>query len=293
MTVSNTFTAALAIMGMMAGFSAQAESVDDIMVKVDHMARKSYSTQVAKVKLTTCNYKTVKGKMKCVEKPRVVLLENAKKIGGMAEVQDRSLAIVLEPVADKGIGLLTFEYEKDGRDNDNWIYLTEFAKVNRIIANPDDGGSVFGSEFSLENTENPEARKLHEYDYKIIEEKIYQNRPVWVVEMHPKADKANKTRYEKITAWVDRERYIALKENYYRNGKLHKQRTQKGIKEVDGVWIALKVTMNNYTSTRVSQMSKSSVAFNIQLDDEYLTQRSLTDFAFRERNLASFRKHFN
>lgn len=292
MLFRSTARAALLLAATLTGSNAFAESVDDIMAKVDHMARKSYSTQVAKVKLTTCNYKTVKGKMKCVEKPRVVLLENAKKIGGMAEVQDRSLAIVLEPVSDKGIGLLTFEYEKHDRDNDNWIYLTEFAKVNRIIANPDDGGSVFGSEFSLENTENPEARKLHDYDYKIVERTQYKGRPVVVVDMYPNEQKAKKTRYEKITAWIDAERYIALKENYYRNGKLHKQRTQKGIKQMDGVWIALKVTMNNYTSSRVSQMGKSSVAFNIDITDEYLTQRSLTDFAFRERNLASFRKHF-
>lgn len=293
MLIKNIARAVIFSLATFTSASTLAQNVNQLMAKVDHMARKSYDTQIAKVKLTTCNYKTVKGKMKCVEKPRVVLLENAKKIGGMQDVQDRSLAIVLEPVADRGIGLLTFEYEKEARDNDNWIYLTEFAKVNRIIANPDDGGSVFGSEFSLENTENPEARKFTDYDYKIVQKTTYKGRPVVVVDMLPNDKKAKKTRYGKITAWIDTERFIALKENYYRNGKLHKQRTQNGITQIDGIWVSLKVTMNNYSSSRVSQMGKSSVAFNIDISDEYLTQRALTDFAFRERNLATFRKHFN
>jgi hypothetical protein len=288
---SNMARRALLILGLTFSYQISAESVADIMEKVDYLARKSVSTQVARVKLTTCKYRVDKNKIRCAEKPRIVLLENAKKLGGVESVQDRSLAIVLEPISDKGVGLLTYEYQERGRDNDNWIYLTEFGKVNRIIVSPDEPGSVFGSEFSLENTENPEARKIYEFAYEIVEESTYQGRPVWVVRLTPTKEKAVKTRYTKLLLWIDKERYIALKEDYYRNDVLHKRRLQEKVNKVDGIWVAQKVTMNNISSKRITLMDKSLIAFNVELDDEFLTQRPLTDFAFRERNLRKLRGH--
>lgn len=269
---------------------AAAKTVDEIMDKVDYVMKRSFTTQLTKVKLTTCNYRVKKGRMGCIKKPRVVVIENAKKITD-DDVHARSLAIILEPISDKGIGMLTYEYEQRGRENDNWLYLSALGKANRIVSNSDESGSVFGSEFSIENTENPEARKIYEYDYKLLREEEYQGEAVWVVEMIPTKEKAAKTQYEKLEAWISKKSYYALKENYYRNGKVHKQRLQKGIKKVDGVWIATKVTMKNLSTKRISQMDKTSVAFEKDISNEFLTQRALTDFAFRERNLTKFREH--
>ncbi len=57
------------------------------------------------------------------------------------------------------------------------------------------------------------------------------------------------------------------------------------------VWVAKKMTMNNLVTNRVTHMSLYSVAFNIDIPGEFLTQRTLTDFAFRERELAKLRRH--
>lgn len=289
----NLIAALLAACALAAAAGVHADaplSAEAIMEKVDFATRKAFSTQLASVKITTCKYTIADGNVKCAEKPRVVVAENTKKIDVVDGVyNDRSLSIVREPISDKGTGLLVFEYGERGRDNDNWLYLPALAKVNRVLANDDEGGSVFGSEFSVETTENPEARKIYEYDYRIVEETTQQGRAAWVIEMLPKAEKAKKTRYEKVVAWIDKETFIALKEDMYRNGKVHKQRTQTAIKSVDGVHVATKVVMNNLTSSRVSQMDKLAMRHNAQVDDEFVTQRALTDFAFRERSLAGFR----
>ena len=51
-----------------------------------------------------------------------------------------------------------------------------------------------------------------------------------------------------MVSWVDKERCVLLKENlYYRDGTLHKQRTAKDYQNVDGVWIARHIVMNNVT----------------------------------------------
>lgn len=267
-----------------------AQSADEIAAKVDYTARKSFSTQIARVKITTCKYVAANGSVKCSEKPRIVVAEGAKKLHEAdGQYSDKIVSIVSEPISDKGMSLLTYEYGERGRDNDNWFYLPALAKVNRVIANDGEGGSIFGSEFSVETAENPEARKLYEYTYKVVEETTYEGRPTWVIEMLPSEEKAKKTHYDKVVAWIDKEYYVALKEDLYRGGKLHKQRTQSGIKKVDGIVVATKVVMNNRSTSRISQMDRGLVRHNTEIPDEFFSQRVLTDFSFRERYLARFR----
>ena len=89
------------------------------MANVDQATRKSYSTQLASVKITTCKYTLVNESVKCAEKPRVVVAENAKK-GQMIDgrYNDKSLLIIREPIGDKGTSLLVYEYGDGGKDND-------------------------------------------------------------------------------------------------------------------------------------------------------------------------------
>ena len=104
-------------------------------------------------------------------------------------------------------------------------------------------------------------------------------------------EKRSKTKYEKLIVWIDKEKYTAVKEDLYRNGKVLKQRVQRNIDLVDGVWVARNVTMNNFATKRVSRMVVTSTAYHMEIADEFLTQRALTDFAFRERNLGNLSVH--
>jgi len=285
-----TLVTALLFLPSLTTSAENALSVDDIMVKADHATRKAFSTQLSTTRITTCKYRMVEGKVKCSEQPRVVLTENVKKVDIIDGLYNaRLLSIVREPSSDKGSSLLVYEYGEKGRENDNWVYLPALAKVNRVIANEDEGGSVFGSEFSVETTENPDSRKVYEYTYKLLQETTYQNRPVWVVEITPKPERARKTRYQKVVAWIDKQSFLTLKEDMYRNGKVYKQRIQSGLKKIDGVYVVTKVVMNNLGTSRISQMDKTAMRHNVQVDPEFLSQRALTDFAFRERNLEKFR----
>jgi hypothetical protein len=266
------------------------QSADEIMKQVDYVARKSFSTQLALARITTCKYVISNGTVKCAEKPRVVVAEGVKKTYEIDGVHnDKLVSIVSEPISDKGMSLLVYEYGERGRDNDNWLYLPALGKVNRIMGSDDADGSVFGSEFSVETTENPEGRKIYEYTYKIVGEATYEGRPTWIIEIVPAGDRIGKTAYSKVVSWIDQEHYIPLKEDLYRREKIYKQRTQSGIRNVDGIFAATKVVMNNLSTSRISQMDRTSVRHNTEIPDEVFSQRVLTDFSFRERYLARFR----
>lgn len=272
---------------------AKPMSAEEIVKKADHEVRRTYNTQVATISLTTCKYKMTKGRMGCAEKPRAVVFENTQKHLDRNKNDSRSLAVIKSPVAEKGISLLTFEHDKHHKENDNWIFMPSMGKVNRVISSSEEPGSIFGSEFSLENSENPEARKVHEWTYTMLAEEELDGRPTFKIQMTPTKEKAQKTLYEKLIVWIDRERFTTLREDMYRDGKIHKQRLQSKIKQIQGVWVPLKAVMRNLTSKRVSQMDITQVVYHLDVKDEFLTQRSLTDFAFRERNLQDFRSQYN
>lgn len=282
----------LSACSLTASSPASAESAKDIMIKVDTVTRESYNSSAVKMKLSTCKYIVKQGSMHCTEKPRITVLESVRKDYGIDLKDTRSVSIVLEPTSDKGIGMLTYEYDAPGKDNDNWLYLSALGKVKRLISSSEDSdesGSFFGSEFSIEDMEN---RRIRDYTYKITGEETYDDRPVWIVESLPTPERERKTRYGKILSWVDKERYLVIKESLYdHHGKHFKQQTMKNIEKIDNVWVVRKITMNNLFTQRATIMEMVSVAFNLEVPDEFLTQRTLTDFAFRERNLVKFRSY--
>jgi Outer membrane lipoprotein-sorting protein len=269
-----------------------AETAKEIVIKTDSVSRDSYSSTIQKMKLTTCKYRIKNKKMKCVDTARTKVMESIQKDTGPDGEDSRSIAIILEPIGEKGIGMLTFDYDDVDRDADTWLYLSAMGKVKRMISSSeesDESGSFFGTEFSIEDME---SRKIDDYTYKILKEGTYAGRPVWVVESTPTKKRARKSKYGKSQTWIDKERFIPLKVNLFnRLGKPYKQMTMKDIQLIDKVWVARKMTMKNLITRRVTNLEILDVAFNMEVPERFLTQRTLTDFAFRERELNKLRKH--
>jgi hypothetical protein len=264
----------------------------DIMKKVDDVSRKAFTTAVVKTQLSTCKYQKSGDGIRCKEKPRVVVLEVGEKKYGVGNRDSKSIALVLQPVTDKGIGMLRYEYYEADRDNDNLLYLPALGKVRRLVSGSDneDGGSFFGTEFF---SDDAQVRKIDEYTYSLLREETYGERPAWVIETVPVAARAGKTAYGKLIVWVDKERNVYLKEDIYnRSGKLYRQRLYRKYAQIDNVWIARQQTMNNLATARITSIDNISVTYHRDVPDEVLTERSLTDFTFRERNLAMLRAYY-
>jgi hypothetical protein len=262
----------------------------DVVKMVDDVSRKSFTSAVVKTQLSTCRYEVANGHMTCKGAPRVTILEVGEKKCGADNLDSRSIALVIQPITDKGIGLLTYEYYETGRQNDVLFYLPALGKVRRLVSGGDgneDGGSFFGTEFFVDDVQ---LRKVNEYTYTILREETYDSRDVWVVEATPTAEREKRTSYRRLVLWVDKERKVILKEDLFnRSGKLNKQRLNRDYSRIDNVWIARQQTMNNLVTGRITSIDNLSVVYNKDLPDELLTERSLTDVAFRERNLSTLR----
>ena len=282
--------------GVSSAASADLNSQDVTPISAKEIARLLYDvddgdSEISKQVLSSCRY-TLKDKRRvCMEKPRSKIIESVRKDYGDKKKDKRSISILLGPPAEKGVGFLQYDYDDQNKDADQWMYLSALGKVKRIVSGNDNEpkqGSFFGSEFSYEDMEQPH---IDDYRYRLLKTVIYQGRPCWVLEITPTEQHARSTNYSKSINWIDKERFLSLKSVLYdRQGKRLKRLVTRRIQQIDGVWSPRLINIDNLKSHRMSTIKVERVAFNLAVDDNFLTLRTLTDGAFREQLLAQYRK---
>ena len=259
-----------------------AEEARAIMQRV--LDRDNGASEVSRTKLATCRYVKKSKRLVCAEDPRVKVFESVRKDFPVEGGTDtKSVMLIREPAGERGIGFLQYDYEAQGRDSDQWMYLAALGKVKRIVTGSDDEpktGSFFGSEIGYEDME---ARHLDDYTYKLLKTVTYRKRPCWVIETKPTPEHARKSNYSRSIQWIDQERLLSLKILLYdRKGQPAKQIISMNVEQIGGIWIARRMHVNNVQTRRQTTMALESVALNVEVADEFLTQRTLTDLAFRE-----------
>ena len=274
---------------------AQEISGLEIMQLVEDAQRRTNDSSFNRMQLSSCKFGVTDGRITCAERPRVKSLESVSKNYG-AELKDtKSVTITLEPAAERGIGMLSYAYDEAGRDNETWLYLSTLGRVKRIAAGDTDEetepASLFGSEFTTEDTD---TGKLEEYSFSILEETTTSGREVWKLEMIPNEERARKTRYSRQVHYVDKERLVTLRsEMYDRYDKEIKRLMASRVELVNDVWMSRSLTMMNLVTNRLSNMAFVEIYTDLTIDDEFLTQRTLTDGAYRETELESLRAQLN
>lgn len=119
----------------------------------------------------------------------------------------------------RGAGLLLLEKPGDARDM--FMYLPEIAKVRRVTSHMMKG-SMFGTDFSYE-----EFERLQGFDYgwssELLEDTELDGHAVHVLVSRP-AGENDGSAYERIVQYVDGEKCIPLKTEFYEPGdKLRKE----------------------------------------------------------------------
>ena len=272
--------------------TAQSLNGREIMQKVDDNQRLVSDSAFNRMQLSTCRFGIKDNRITCAEKPRVKSLESVGKNYGEAREDSKSISIVLEPASERGIGMLVYSYDDTERDNETWLYLSALGRVKRIASSNSDAdsepASVFGSEFTTEDTE---TGKLEEYEITVLGETTESGRAVWKIEMLPNKARAKKSRYSKIINYIDKERLVGLRaEMYDQYDKEVKRLLSARVELVNDNWVARSLTMMNLVTNRLSNMAYVEINTGLEVDDDFLTQRTLTDVAFREAELDKLRE---
>lgn len=281
----------IAISALALNLSAQELTGRAIMQAMEDTRRSTNDSSFTTLKLSSCKFGVNKGRIACAERPRVKVLESVAINHGKDNKDTKSVSITLEPAAERGIGMLTYGYDEAGRNNQTWLYLSALGRVKRIAGGDSDEetepASIFGSEFTTEDTD---TGKLDDYTFNVPEETTQSGRKVWKVEARPKAERAKKSRYSRTVHYIDQERYVVLRsEMYDKYGKEIKRLMASRVEFVNDNWLARSVTMMNLVSNRLSNMAFVEIYIDLDISDAFLSQRTLTDTAYRETGLKQLR----
>lgn len=159
------------------------------------------------------------------------------------------------------------------REDDLWMFFPDAEEIIKISGHMLNQG-MMGSDFSYQDV--MEADKLTDlYDFKIIKEEEFEGRPCYVLEGI--AREGVKVSYYRRISWVDKERFIGLKEELYaESGRILKETKANVIEEIEGRWVPTNSVMENklrkdtYTEFVITQ-----IKFNLEIPEETFSLQNL------------------
>jgi outer membrane lipoprotein-sorting protein len=182
-------------------------------------------------------------------------------------------------LSDKKSALIEFTNPQDRgtkflkREDNLWIFFPDAEDIVKISGHMLNQG-MMGSDFSYQDI--MESDKLTDlYDFKILKEEELGGRQCYVLE--GVAKEGVKVSYYRRVSWIDKERFIGLKEELYaQSGRLLKETKTNEVKEIEGRWIPVnsvmenKLRKNTYTEFKLTQ-----IEFNPAIPEETFTEQSL------------------
>lgn len=178
---------------------------------------------------------------------------------------DQSFTEYLSPPREKGTKMLKIGDEL-------WTYSPSTDRTIRISGHML-RQSVMGSDLSYEDL--MEDRRLqNEYDAEVEGEENMGERPCWVLMLTAKKEDIA---YHSRKIWVDKERFVALREERYaKSGKLIKTTQVKEVRRIDGRWVpGDMVFKDELKAGEGTEFIIESIEFNADIPDYVFSKASL------------------
>ena len=178
---------------------------------------------------------------------------------------DHTVVRFTYPQDIEGTGLLVLEH---AGDRGEWfLYLPAIGRSRRI-ASAERHDRFAGTDFSYEDIA---GTPLDGFTYVFLREEPVDDRPAFVIEARP----VEASFYERQVRWIDRERSIVVRAEYYRQGELAKRYRAGAAARVDGIWTMKRLEMEDLRSRHKTTIDVADVKYNVGLDPEQFTRRAL------------------
>ena len=178
-----------------------------------------------------------------------------------------SLSEFLAPARDKGTKMLKLQ-------DMLWTYSPSTDRTI-LISGHMLRQSVMGSDLSYEDMmEDPHLPNL--YTAKVSAEENINGRPCWILDL---SGRKEDIAYFSRRVWVDRQRYIILKENLYaKSGKLLKTMDVREVTEVQNHWIAKSILYKDVMKEgEGTEFFVDSIVLDAQIPDYLFTKAALRE----------------
>jgi len=182
-----------------------------------------------------------------------------------SEGDERAYTEYLAPAREKGTKMLKLEDKL-------WIFSPSTDRTIQISGHMLKQ-SVMGSDLSYEDMMD-DPNLTNKYDAVVIGSETYNETDSWVVEMHAKTEDVA---YQMRKLWVDKQRYIPLKEELYaKSGKLLKKTELTDIKRIGSRWYPGKITFKDMLKKGAgTEFIVDEIRFNVEIPEHLLSKAAL------------------
>ncbi|MEE9425832.1 MAG: outer membrane lipoprotein-sorting protein [Methylococcales bacterium] len=181
---------------------------------------------------------------------------------------DKSLTIFDSPRDIKGTAFLSFTHALV--PDEQWLYLPALKRVKRISSS-NKSGPFLGSEYAFEDLTSFEVAK---FSYKYLRHEVVDGIDCYVIELTPKYEYSGYTRQ---ISWVDKNRYIVTKVEYYdRKETLLKTQLFKEYKQyLNQYWRASEQLMTNHQNGKSTALIWENYQFKTGLTNRNFDKNTL------------------
>lgn len=186
---------------------------------------------------------------------------------------NKSVMFFLEPADVKGTGFLSWNYDDESKDDDQWLYLPALKKVRRISSSGK-ADYFMGTDFTYSDMGD---REIDDYTYSHLGTEVIDGIECYHLERLPKDDDViDETGYNRTEIWVRPDTWMMMKAVFFdKKGKLLKELAVSDFEEINGIWIAKTMHMNNIQKEHQTYLKFSNNQFDTGLDDDLFSQRQL------------------
>lgn len=171
----------------------------------------------------------------------------------------------LAPAREKGTKMLKL-------DDQLWIYSPDTDRTIQLSGHML-RQSVMGSDLSYEDMMN-DPDLTSQYDAVVTGTESFDNTPCWVMELHATSEEVS---YQTRKLWVDKERYLPLKEELYaKSGKLLKKTELHDIRRMGNRWFPGKIIFKDMLKTgKGTEFIVEEIEFNVDIPEYLLSKAAL------------------
>ncbi len=243
----------IAAVSVFASFYAGALSGRDIMVQVDE--RDDGDTRNSSMTMTLVNKRGSR---------RVRNVISYSKDYGK---DSKKVMYFTKPEDVKGTCFLSWEYDDVSKEDDKWLYMPALRKERRI-SGKSSNDYFMGTDFTYDDMGD---RNVDEDNHTLESEDVYEGRDCWVIKSVP-VEKGEYT-YKKV--WVRRDNFMVVHVEYYNRVGLLKVLSCGRIEQIDGIWTAGEMVMENIQEKHKTVMEFSDIRYNSPVKDSLFTVASI------------------
>lgn len=171
------------------------------------------------------------------------------------------------PAEVKGVALLVVNYPD--RASDQWMWTPAINRERRV-ATQDRRSRFFGTDFSFEDLEE---RDVEQYDYQMQGEETLDGEACWKIAATPKSGK--RSQYTRSIYWVRKSTYTWAHIENFDGDKLVRRLTYRRMENIQGVWTARTLEVEDVTRKSRTVLTLDSVTYNAPLANDEFTIQAL------------------